>query len=314
VNPEAAWNSHITLSYLLIAWSILAMAGIAIAALKYLAKKNVDAVWLTYRGWLMMVPFITVCIVAGRGTTIFAVALISILGVKEFARATGLYKDWWLTGAVYMSIVLLGVLAYVRDPRLGTDGWYGMYMAMPVYAIALLFTIPILTGRAKGQLQNASLAVMSFIYFGWMFGHLSLLTNTRNAYGYVFFIIFAVQLNDVAAYCCGKLFGKHKLNPEISPNKTWEGSIGAVLVSLAVPWLLHFSFPHFGPLQLILIGLLVGIGGQLGDLTISFIKRDIGIKDMGAAIPGHGGILDRVDSLVFVVPIFFHVTRWFDGA
>src|SRR5690606_16601602 len=100
-------------------------------------------------------------------------------------------------------IMALGVLAYITDPRQGTAGWYGMYMAMPVYAIALIFTIPILAGRPKGQLQNASLAVMSFIYFGWMFGHLSLLTNTKNPYGYVFFIIFAVQLNDVAAFCCG---------------------------------------------------------------------------------------------------------------
>ena len=187
-------------------------------------------------------------------------------------------------------------------------------MAMPVYAIALILTVPVFSGRAKGQLQRSSLAVMAFVYFGWMFGHLGMLTNTPHAYGYIFYIIFAVEINDVAAFCCGKLFGTHRLNPEISPNKTWEGAIGAVIVSMLLPWILWFSFPHFGPLQLLLVGLLVGIGGQLGDLTISFIKRDIGIKDMGSVIPGHGGILDRIDSLVFVVPIFFHITRWFDGA
>jgi phosphatidate cytidylyltransferase len=80
-----------------------------------------------------------------------------------------------------------------------------------------------------------------------------------------------------------------------------------------VPWLVSFSFDHFEPLHLIVAGLVVGVGGQLGDLVISYIKRDIGIKDMGTAISGHGGILDRVDSMIFVAPIFFHVVRWFHG-
>ena len=82
---------------------------------------------------------------------------------------------------------------------------------------------------------------------------------------------------------------------------------------MSIPWLLRFTFPHFGAWDCILIGLTVGIGGQLGDLAISTIKRDIGVKDMGALIPGHGGILDRIDSLIFVAPLFFHITRWHHG-
>ena len=82
----------------------------------------------------------------------------------------------------------------------------------------------------------------------------------------------------------------------------------------ALSWLLWFSFPHFSPSLLVLTGLIVGVGGQLGDLVISYIKRDIGIKDMGTTIHGHGGILDRVDSMIFVAPIFFHMVRWFSGA
>ena len=91
------------------------------------------------------------------------------------------------------------------------------------------------------------------------------------------------------------------------------GFVGAFGVSMALPWLLWFSFPHFEPLHLILTGIIVGLGGQLGDLVISYIKRDIGIKDMGTTIKGHGGILDRVDSMIFVAPIFFHMARWFHG-
>ncbi|MEJ2132202.1 MAG: phosphatidate cytidylyltransferase, partial [Gammaproteobacteria bacterium] len=122
-----------------------------------------------------------------------------------------------------------------------------------------------------------------------------------------------VEVNDVAAFTFGKLFGGRKLRENISPNKTVAGSLGAIGVSLLTPWALWFSLPQFDALHLILTGLIVGIGGQLGDLVISYIKRDIGIKDMGSAISGHGGILDRIDSMIFVAPLFFHMVRWFHG-
>ena len=184
-------------------------------------------------------------------------------------------------------------------------------MAAPVYVIAGILLVPIARNRAEGQLQALALAILGFLYLGWMFGHLSFLANSRYAYSYLLYLFLAVELNDVAAYTFGKLFGRHKLRSNISPNKTWEGSLGALGVSLVLPWLLRFTFPHFGAIQCLLAGLIVGIGGQLGDLTISVIKRDVGVKDMGALIPGHGGILDRVDSLIYVAPLFFHMVRYF---
>jgi phosphatidate cytidylyltransferase len=105
--------------------------------------------------------------------------------------------------------------------------------------------------------------------------------------------------------------GRHPLRSEISPNKTWEGALGALAVSMTLPWVLRFSFPFFGVRQLILTGLIVGIGGQLGDLSISVIKRDIGTKDMATTIPGHGGILDRIDSLIYVAPLFMHMAGYY---
>lgn len=218
-----------------------------------------------------------------------------------------------MTGTVYMGITLLGAVTIATDPRLEVPGWYGLFMALPIYVIGAILLIPILRNRAKGQLQGVSLGILGFIYFGWMFCHLGFLANSPHAYGYLLFLVFAVEINDVAAFTFGKAFGGRKLREEISPNKTWAGSLGAVGVSLVVPWLLWFSFPHFEPIHLILTGLIVGVGGQLGDLVISFIKRDIGIKDMGTTIAGHGGILDRVDSMIFVAPIFFHMVRWFHG-
>lgn len=307
-----ALHSNVFLTYVAIIGGLLAFAGITLGAMTLLGK-HVSSIWKTYRGWLIMVPVVVAVIFLGRTATIVGVAMLALFGFKEFARATGLYDDWWLTGLVYVGILMLAAAAWIPDPRLGANGWYGMFMAMPVYIVGALLLVPIMRNRAKGQLQQVALAIVGFVYFGWMFSHLGFLANSPHAYGYILFLIFAVEINDVAAFTCGKLFGKHKLRENISPNKTIEGSIGAVCVSLIVPWLLLFSFPHIEPLHLIVIGLIVGIGGQLGDLVISYIKRDIGIKDMGAVIEGHGGILDRVDSMIFVAPIFFHAIRWFHG-
>ena len=309
---QNALGNDIFLTYVVIIGGLLAFAG-GLLGILTLFGKNVAGVWKTYRGWLIMVPVLLGCIFLGRPAFIGGVTLLAMIGFKEFARATGLYDDWWLTGLVYLSILVLGIASYMPDPRQDFPGWYGLFTALPAYVIAAIVLVPILRNRAKGQLQQVALAIVGFLYFGWMFSHLGFLANATYAYGYILYLVFAVEINDVAAFTCGKLFGKHKLRENISPNKTIEGSIGAVLISMGLPFLLWFSFPHFEPWQLVLTGLIVGIGGQLGDLVISFIKRDIGIKDMGNVIQGHGGILDRVDSMIFVAPIFFHVIRWMHG-
>jgi len=267
----------------------------------------------TYWSWILIAGIGFIVVFLGRIPTIVGVTLVAIYAFKEFACASGLYRDWWMTGAVYVGIVTVGIASLVSDPR-GDEpgpGWYGFFVAVPAFAIALILLIPIARNRARGELQRISLAIIGFVYIGWMFGHLGCIANARNAYGFICYIIFATALTDVAAFTFGKIFGRHPLRSEISPNKTWEGALGALCVAMILPWLLRFSFPFFGAWQLILTGLIVGIGGQLGDLSISVIKRDIGTKDMAATIPGHGGILDRIDSLVYAAPLFMHMTGYY---
>src|SRR5205814_8289323 len=103
------------------------------------------------------------------------------------------------------------------------------------------------------------------------------MANAINAYGYVCFVVFATEVNDIAAFTFGRLFGRHPLRREISSNKTWEGALGALAVSMILPWLLRFSFPFFGPWQLILTCLIVGVVVHLGDLSISVIRCDNGL-------------------------------------
>jgi phosphatidate cytidylyltransferase len=313
MSPSAALHSEVYRTYALIVLGVLVAAGFILTVLKWGLKKQVDSIWTTYKSWLVMAPIIFGCLLAGRVPTIVFFCFLAGLGFKEFARAPGLYRDWWMTGAVYVGIAGVGATCLVRQPQGDEpgEGWYGLFIVLPVYVVALILLIPIARNQVNGQLQKMSLAIVGFVYLGWMFCHLAFLANAVNAYGYLLYLIFATELNDVAAFTFGRLFGKHPFRSNISPKKTWEGAAGALAVSMALPWALRFSFPYFGTTQLILAGLIVGMGGQLGDLAISVIKRDIGIKDMGAGIPGHGGFLDRIDSLVYTAPLFFHMAGYY---
>jgi phosphatidate cytidylyltransferase len=157
------------------------------------------------------------------------------------------------------------------------------------------------------MIQKVALSTIAVIYFGWFPAHLGFLGERPDRYAYLLFVIIGTELNDAAAYLFGKLFGKHLLISNISPKKTVEGTVGALAVTSAYVLFAGRWLPGFGPLPLVLSIILLWIGGTLGDLVISFVKRDVGIKDMGALIPGHGGLLDRVDSLLFVAPLYFHM-------
>jgi len=311
MSPETALHSPVFQAYVTIVAGLLIVGGALLVFLRWKLRRPLGHAAKAYRGWLIMAPLVLLCIFLGRVPTIVFFSALSLAAFFEYARATRLIRDRAQTTVVAVGILAAAVAALGSDPFRQPPGWYGFYMALPVYVVAAILPVPIVRNRASGQLQTIALAVVGFLYIGWMFGHLALLANGRHAYGYLLFIVLAVELNDIAAYTFGRLVGKHPLRSNISPHKTWEGCLGALAVSMALPWLLRFSFPHFTPRDLILSGLIVGVGGQLGDLSISIIKRDVGVKDMGAAISGHGGVLDRIDSLIYTAPLFFHMARFF---
>ena len=313
MSPQIALHDPIFRAYAGIVLVSLVIGGTILGFLRLVLKRDTTSMFRTYRSWIAIAAIGLAMVFLGRIAAIIGVTVLAVLAFKEFARASGLYRDWWMTGAVYAGIVAVAAASLISHPW-GEEpgaGWYGLFVAVPVFAIVLILIIPILQNRARGELQRMSLAIVGFIYMGWMFGHLGFLANARNAYGFLCFIIFATAVCDVAAFTFGKIFGRHPLRSEISPNKTWEGAIGAFVIAMILPWALRFSFPFFATRELILTGLIVGIGGQLGDLSVSVIKRDIGTKDMAATIPGHGGILDRIDSLIYAAPLFMHMAGYY---
>ena len=303
MSPTLALQSGVFLFYLTTASALLAAGGGILAALRWGLRANVAHAWRAYCGWLFMVPVLLLGYYLGREVAIVMLTAVAVIAFHEFARATELRDDRVLTGVVHAGIVVTGMACLIPGNVVEVPA---RFLSLPVFVIAAILAVPVLRNRGQGQLRLLGLAILGFVLFGWMFGHVAFLANSAHAYGYLGFLVVAVELNDVAAYVFGKWLGRHPLRSNISPKKTWEGAIGALAVSLVLPWLLLPTLPHFDAKDCIAVGLIVGIGGQLGDLVVSVLKRDLGLKDMGALIPGHGGILDRIDSLIYVAPLFFH--------
>lgn len=262
-----------------------------------------------YYSWLVLIPAMTVPVLLGAAWTIGAVAVLSLMCYREFARATGLFR------AKLVSLtVTLGILAVSFATA---DHWYSFFMALFPLSVAAISAVAILSDQPEGYIQRVGLGVLAFSLFGSAMGHLGYFANDAGFRPMLLMLLVCVELNDVFAYCVGKPLGKRKLAPNTSPNKTIAGAVGAlVLTTLLVVTLGSSVFRGTvlsRPGLLVGLGLIISIAGQLGDLMLSSIKRDLGIKDMGVTLPGHGGLLDRFDSLILVAPAAFHYIGYFLG-
>ncbi len=266
-------------------------------------KEASEQIWHAFKPWFIMAPIVLLAIGMHQNILVIALLLLSIFIVKEFARATGLYND-----LKFMIVIYCGLLISYSAVWLS---WYGFFSAIPVYVISLILVIPIFRNRYKNMLQKVALSIIAFLYLGWFPSHLGLIGLHPQRITLLLFIIVGTELNDAAAFTCGKIFGKNYLISNISPKKTIEGSFGALLVTSVYVLIANKFLLGFDLVPTILSILIIWLGGTLGDLVMSYVKRDIGIKDMGTLIPGHGGLLDRVDSLIFVSPFYFHMISYF---
>ncbi len=168
--------------------------------------------------------------------------------------------------------------------------------------------------RPTTTVESMGVSIFGLVYVGWLFAHFSMLrAEPKIGSGVALLILVTVVFTDAGAYICGKLFGRHKLAPKLSPKKTWEGSIGGLVLSIGGACVLfalsdryiklpHWSLPHY-----ILIVAVLSAVSQLGDLLESAMKRSAGIKDSGVLFPGHGGVLDRCDGYLFAAPLLYYI-------
>ena len=262
--------------------------------------------------WWAMVAVAVPCVLLGPHATTILYAALSALALREFlAHADLRPADRPAVAAVFaLGLPLQYALVWI--------GWYGLFAVfMPVYGCFVLAAMATLGQDSERFLERVArlqFGVMTCIYGLSHAAALAMLqipgASPGNAALLVWFLLVA-QLSDVLQYICGKLFGHRAVAPVLSPNKTWEGLVGGGVLACAVGTALHVFTP-FAAWQAGAFALLVVVAGCFGGLVLSAIKRSVGVKDWGSSIPGHGGVLDRLDSIAFSAPIFFHLVRfWF---
>jgi phosphatidate cytidylyltransferase len=258
--------------------------------------------WQRYWSWLLFIPMMFGPVLLGGAWVIAGVCALALVCYREFARATGLFRERLIS-----AVVVVGILAITAAVA---DHWYGFFVAIPPIMMGVMAAVAILPDQPKGYIQRLALGIFAFMLFGVCCGHLGYFANDERYRPMLLWLIGSVELNDIFAYITGKSFGRRKLAPNTSPNKTLGGAIGAlILTTIFAAFLGHWVFAGTRvdqPVYLVLAGMIVSLSGQFGDLTLSSIKRDLGIKDWSNAFPGHGGLLDRFNSLLFAAPAAFH--------
>ncbi len=261
--------------------------------------------------WWVMVLVLFTSLASGPTGTVLIFALISFLTLREFITATPTRRADHR--ALFASFFI--VLPY--QFWLVHIGWYGMFAIMvPVYAFLLIPMLIVLHGDAADFLARTARTQWGLMVCVYFISHIPMLLTLpvqplrMGGAGLVLYLIAVTQGSDVCQYVWGKLCGRHPIAPRISPKKTVEGFVGGAL-SASVLGAAMFRLTPFTPSQSLAVALLLCTTGFFGGLIMSAIKRERGIKDWGSLIEGHGGMLDRMDSLCFSAPVYFHVLRYF---
>lgn len=262
------------------------------------------------KAWWVMVAVFALAFVFGKGVTIVLFALISFYCLREFLTLTPTYPTDHrpIAAAFYLFLPLQYWLVWID--------WQSMLtILIPVYAFLLLPVLAVLKGETEDFLARSARIQWALMLTVFCVSHapalllLELPGDHRPIY-LLFFLITVVQLSDVLQYVAGKLLGRHKIAPHVSPSKTVEGFVGGGLTATAVGGGLWWITP-FTPLQAAAMAAAIVLAGFLGGLVLSAVKRSLGAKDWGVMIEGHGGALDRMDSVTFAAPLFFHLVNYF---
>lgn len=304
-----------TLQLFLGIFAVLGFASAVALTLRYAVAKGqphavIDNLNDRINAWWVMVAVVGLAFAFGKAGVIVLFALLSLLALREFVTLTYTRRSDHLALALafYLALPVQYLLIWIE--------WYGLYsIFIPVYGFLLLPIVAALRADTTRFLDRIATVQWALMLAVFCLSHVpALVTLQIPGFGgreilLIAFLVIVVQSSDVLQYVWGKLFGKRKVAPSLSPSKTWEGLIGGVLSSTALGAALFWITP-FTPLQAAAIAFAINVMGFFGGLVMSAIKRDHGVKDWGHLIAGHGGVLDRLDSVLFSAPVFFHIVRY----
>jgi phosphatidate cytidylyltransferase len=289
-------------------FAILIFATVVAAILRVLKpEKNFQELTQRIRTWWIMASVFCFAIAINRKISLIFIAFLSFLALKE-------YLSMIPTRRADRRVLFWAYLSIPAQFYIISTSWFGLFIIfIPVYTFLFISMRMVLIGETENFLRSIGTLQWGLLTTVFSLGHMAYLlmlpaekNPAAGGPGLLLYLVFLTQINDVSQYVWGKSFGKHKITPKVSPNKTYEGFLGGLITTVILAVLIA---PLLTPMNYWVAtgaGLIIGLGGFIGDITISAVKRDLGVKDSGALLPGHGGILDRIDSLTYTAPLYFH--------
>ncbi|OQW53725.1 MAG: phosphatidate cytidylyltransferase [Proteobacteria bacterium SG_bin7] len=299
----AQWNNPVYRETVLIVLVFLFLLG---SIFFVFHRKNAAflGTWASLKSWLFAAPVILLVLGLPYGWALASLTLVAIFGSKTFFQITGMYHRSNFVWICYIGIAALAYAIYID--------WHRLYDLMPMIFLFTICMVPLIRNNYIHMIQYIALTLIGFSLLGWNFMHLGWILKLDNGPFLLIYIILLTEFCENALMASSKLFGHIKPFSRITSKRTLEGFVVALFVTVALAWGMRHLMPSGfrSPPFWIASGIVAACGGALGDLVLTVVRRDLGIKQVGAFIIGRGDFLRRVDRLIFVAPIYFYVMKY----
>lgn len=293
-----AWENHIYRQTVLIVLSIIFLSG---AIIFFFRNKNYYFVqsWASIKSWLIAAPLMFLMMGLPEPWPLIVLTLIAILGAKIFFQIMGMFHRSYFVVLCYLGIIGLALSCYFNR--------MDIYNTMPMIVLGLSCLVPLVRNSYRRMIQYISLTLLAFIFLGWSFMHLGLILKFPNGVFQLMYLIILTEFCDNTNLAVGRYIGGWKLFPGINPRRSVGSTAVSVALTLFLAGSMRFLLPDSSEKYWLASGLVASLGGFVGDLVMTVVRRDAGMKTVGPFIIGRGDFLHRVDRLIFVAPIYYYV-------
>jgi phosphatidate cytidylyltransferase len=298
LNIPAAWESHIYRQTVMIVLSIIFASGAIVFLFRNKNYYFVQA-WASIKSWLIAAPLMFIVMGLPTPWPLVCLTLLAILGAKIFFQIMGMFHRSYFVLICYAGII--GLAACIYFDRLD------IYNVMPMIVLATACLVPLMRNSYKRMIQYMSLTLLAFIFLGWSFMHLGLIMKFPNGIYQLMYLIILTEFCDNTNLAVGRYIGGWRMFPSINPRRTVGSTAVSILLTLFLAGSMRFLLPDGSDKYWLASGLIASLGGFLGDLVMTVVRRDAGMKTVGPFIIGRGDFLHRVDRLIFVAPIYYYV-------
>ncbi len=285
--------------------AVILLFLISLGALVFFVRKKnlwMTAAWSSLKSWFFVAPVLLLMLAMPRPIPLVFLTLVGIFSAKTFFQMTGMYHRSWFVMTTYFFISLSGIAIYF-------DHWT-LYNLMPMIFMGTIALIPLIRNSADNMIQYMALSLMAFTLFGWSYMHLGALLNMQKGVYVVLYLYFLTEFAENVNLAVSRLMGHIRPFSKISVRFSLEGLLVSTLLTLVTAFAMRQLLPDRSEQYWVAAGLVAAIFGGLGDLFLSVIRRDLGLKNTGIFIIGRGDILNRVDKLTFVGPLYYYIFIW----